>query len=432
MRGFVKRVSRKVSKLPDEQVEQLLNAISDENEMLDSIMESLANGLVIVDKDWYLLQSNKAAERFLPFKFRLDDPKIENIPVWDLMDDDEISDFLHTCYINDTTNVCQEFTTTTEGGSIRFIQLCVIPLVQKNNLIGSIVSATDITEKRNQEILLHRMESLAGLTNLAASVAHEIKNPLGAISIHIQLIQKAVSKARTGDGMLPDKKFVENYLDVINEEIDNLNKIVVDFLFAVRPVSAKLELVDPDKLLTKFVSFFKPEFEEKLVTIHLKLGTSSPRLLLDEKLFREVIINLSQNALAAVLEKFPECRGCPPSETNLEPKENPGKFSITTSLKNEKYIIVLEDNGIGMSEVTLSHIFEPYYTTKPNGTGLGMTMVYKIIKEFSGDIEVKSKLGSGTRFTIKIPVPQLERRLLTHSENSAAPVALRNPAGGED
>jgi len=421
MRGFVRRVSQKVSKLSDVQVEQFLNAVTEENEMLDSIFESLSTGLIIVDEKWFVLQNNKAVERYIPFKIRLEDVKVDTTPLWELIDDEDIADFLLSCYRSDRTNVCSEFTVTTPGGSVRFITVTIIPFIRRHTSAGTVVMVADVTEKRNQEVILHRMESLAGLTNLAASVAHEIKNPLGAISIHIQLIQKALKKAREGDGRLPDQKFVEKYLAVVNEEIDNLNKIVVDFLFAVRPVSATLALINPNKLLTKFAEFFRPEFAEKHVTLDLDLCGDAPRLMIDEKLFREVITNIVQNALAALLEKFPE-----QDAVNVR-----GKLRISTAVKNDRFILTFTDNGIGMTEKTVSHIFEPYYTTKPNGTGLGMTMAYKIIKEFSGDIAVSSVRGRGSVFTITLPVPQNGMRLLTHDSDTLSPVPVSKPASSE-
>src|SRR5574344_1202457 len=277
MKGFVKRVSQKISKLSDEQVEQLIDAINEENDTLDSILESLSDGLVIVDEEWHLLQTNKAAERYLPFNVRPLEQRSENVPVWSLIEDPLISAFLQDCAANQKVNVSEEFSLAAPEDKVRFITVTVLPLVQKQkkedsdafetHVVGSIITIDDITEKRTQEVLLHRMESLASLTNLAASVAHEIKNPLGAISIHIQLLQKAVKKARESDGMLPDEKFMENYLAVINEEIDNLNKIVIDFLFAVRPVQAQMTLADPNALITKFANFFKAEFDSKKVEI---------------------------------------------------------------------------------------------------------------------------------------------------------------------
>ena len=408
MQTFSKRVSQKLEKLSPAQIQSLVHDLAEGNELFASIFQSLSVGLIIVDKGWKLVEINKAAERYLPFSMHPDDVRTEEKQVWEIIDDADISSFLEGCCDSDRTNVSDEFTIATSGGTVRFLEISVMPLVQGRELGGSIVTIDDVTEKRNQEILLHRMETLAGLTNLAASVAHEIKNPLGAISIHIQLIQKAVRKKRDGDGLLPDPKFVENYLDIVNQEIDRLNKIVVDFLMAVRPISATLELVEPNKLLEQFISFFRPEFSDKHIKIAFKPCENCPRLLIDQKLFREVIVNLAQNALAAITERFPDC-------TNEKAFSScGGQLSIATEIRDDKYILHFSDNGIGMDENTTGHIFEPYFTTKANGTGLGLAMSYKIIKEFSGDISVQSQKGQGTEFIITLPVPQKDKRLLTY------------------
>ncbi len=424
MNDFISKVSQKIGKLSDEQLERLITDLQSENNALSSVLESLSTGLVIVDGSWRLLQMNKAAERCLPLKVRVarqsQEQKGESQPVWSLIDDTFIAEFLRSCASEQKTNVSEEFSLSKDD-KVLFFTIAVMPLIERRRkddsesretrIVGSIISVDDITEKRQQEILLHRMESLASLTSLAASVAHEIKNPLGAISIHIQLLQKVVRKARAGDGMLPAPKFMEEYLDVINGEIESLNKIVVDFLFAVRPVQATMELAEPDALVEKTVSFFLPEFESKCVNVVLRLCKASPRLLIDEKLFREVIVNLAQNALAAIQERFP-VREVPKEEHSGCTTYRRGELVLESFVKNDEYVLTVADNGCGMDSKTSSRIFEPYYTTKSSGTGLGLTTVYKIIKEFRGGIDVKSVPGHGTVFTIKLPVPQRNTQLL--------------------
>lgn len=392
------KLSEKISKLSDSQIQQLFELMSNDNQMLSSIIESLTSGVIVVDDKWIPIMTNKAAERYILFSKNPEDAALEKVELYKIVKDKDMSSFFENCSTLNKTNVSDEFTISTSNGTVRFITITVTPLINNEKLSGSIVLVRDITEKRNQEILLHRMESLASLTNLAASVAHEIKNPLGAISIHIQLLQKAIAKARENDNILPDKKFMENYLNVVNEEIDNLNKIVVDFLFAVRPVSANLELLHPDEITAKIFDFLKPELEKENIDVKLNLKNADVKLLIDEKLFREVIVNLSQNAMYAIKE-------------NSSRKEK-GLIEVFTAVKDDKYNLIISDNGIGMSEEKQAKIFEPYYTTKATGTGLGLTMVYKIIKEFSGDINVKSVENEGTSFVISIPVPQLDKRLL--------------------
>lgn len=403
MRSYVKRVQQKAEKLSKEQVLSLLEDIVDENESLYSVLESLSTGILIINDDFQLLRYNQIAESWLPFSERLEDIPGSDKAIWEYIEDEDIAGFIRKCLEKNITNSSEDFSTVTSGGSVRFLNVTITPLINEGELSGKIILVRDITEKKNQDILLHRMENLANLTNLAAGMAHEIKNPLGAISIHIQLIQKALAKARENNDKLPAPKFVEDHIDVVNEEIEHLNKLVMDFLLAVRPVKAQLELKDPDKLIEGLISFFKPEFNREGIEVIYKPSESDKRLLLDEKLFRDVVMNISQNSLYALKSKYGEV------------KENPSgaKFCISNAVRENKFVITIADNGCGMSDETLSKIFEPYYTTKANGTGLGMTMVYKIIKEFSGDIIVDSKEGEGTAFTITFPIPQKDTKLLS-------------------
>lgn len=397
MSDFFKKASSKISKLSPEQIERLMENAGRQNSVFSSIIESLSTGLIIVDNEFRIIQINKAALRLL-FNLRKSD-ELNGEFLCDLIEDKKICSYLAEIFSSKKTNTNEEFSVQVHD-KIHFISLSVQPFVgfardeERDSILGSIITIDDVTRKREQEIVMHRMESLASLTTLAASVAHEIKNPLGAISIHIQLLQKAIKKARNSGDRLPEPKFLENYIDVVNEEIENLNKIVLDFLFAVRPVHSTMELLEPDEIVEKTALFFKPEFSQKNIVIETNLSKEKTTLLIDGKLFREVLINLCQNALAAM--------------------KDGGNLTLGSSVSAEKYTLTVSDTGCGMDENTSSKIFEPYFTTKADGTGLGLTMVYKIIKEFKGDITVESEPGKGTVFTITIPVPQKETMLLCH------------------
>lgn len=397
MRGYVKRVWQKAGKLSNEQLISLLDDMVEENENLYSILECISAGLLIVDNDFFLKQSNKIVESRLNFSLYLDDPKASSCPIWEIMEDEEIGDYFKKCAEKGITNTTEDFTVMTSGGSVRFITITMTPLMHDSITTGKIILVRDVTEKKNQEVLLHRMENMAGLTNLAAGMAHEIKNPLGAISIHIQLIQKALEKARQNKDLLPARKFVEDHVDVVNDEIDHLNKLIMDFLFAVRPVNAQLQLKKPSLIIQNIADFLTPEFHDNDVAVKVIIKDTESRLLLDEKLLRDLMLNLAQNALAAIKTKKQEEKAL----LNYQ-----GEFTIECASADNKYYIVVSDNGCGMKEETVSRIFEPYFTTKANGTGLGMTMVYKIVKEFSGEISVKSQEGKGTVFTMVFPLQQ--------------------------
>lgn len=402
MRGYVKRLSKKAEKLPKEQLLSILDDVVEENEGLYSILESLSTGLLIVNEDFILIRNNIIVESQLDFKFYLDDQRVSQQPIYEILDDEEICMYLEKCFKKGITNSSEDFSTVTKGGTIRFLTISIMPLVHEGELSGRIILVRDITDKKKQDVLVHRMENLANLTNLAAGMAHDIKNPLGAISIHIQLIKKAVDKARENEDKLPGKKFVEDHISIVNEEIDHLNKLVMDFLMAVRPVKAQMELKNPSLLIKNISDFFAAEFANEKIKLNINVPEDVPKIMLDEKLFREVIMNLSQNALAALKTR---------RESEVDDNYLP-IFGIEAAVVEEKYIIKISDNGCGMSEETVAKIFEPYFTTKANGTGLGMTMVYKIVKEFSGEILVDSMENKGTVFTIVFPIPQKNTKLL--------------------
>lgn len=393
MRAYYKKVIQKVNKLDKEQLTNLINDVISENKNLYSILDSISAGILIVDNEFFLQQCNTIAESRLKFNIRLDDSNSSKFRIWELIEDSDISDFFKKCYQKSITNCNEDFSTTTSGGSVRFITITMTPFVNDNEDCGRIIIIRDVTEKKNQEVLLHRMENMAGITNLAAGMAHDIKNPLGAISIHIQLIQKAIARARENENILPEKKFVEEHIDVVNKEIDYLNRLVTDFLFAVRPVKANLELKNPNSIIENIINFIKPEFEDNNFDVFFEDFSNSAKIMIDEKLFKDIIMNFSTNALAAL-------------KTQKEKSQDDykGEFHIRIIIKENKYILKIADNGCGMDSETASRIFEPYFTTKATGTGLGMTMVYKIIKEFSGEIEVSSHKGEGSCFTIKFPL----------------------------
>jgi signal transduction histidine kinase len=382
---FVSRALSKLGKLSPEQVQRLVAVATEESERQDAILASLPIGLVIYDETGHIVQKNKAADRFFSYA-------------------SDMQDFIDANLEKRATNVSRDFTATTHSGAARFLTLTILPLVRGKRVAGSIVKIEDTTDKYKRDVLSRRMEHLSALTNLAASVAHEIKNPLAGISIHIQLMQKAFAKARFGDGMLPDKKYAEDYLAVVNEEIDRLNKIVVDFLFAVRPVKASLQPFDVDDLVSKFADFFAPELAAKGIDFQVRLWSKGldarekAFVMLDEQLFRQMLVNLGKNAVEAL--------------ESVDPMNPGAEIFITSQVRDDRYLFTLRDNGPGMSSETAGHIFEPYYTTKASGSGLGLTMVYKIVKEMLGDIDVKTAPGSGCAFLVSFPLPQSETRLL--------------------
>jgi signal transduction histidine kinase len=390
MSGFYRRALSKLNRLNLEQCRELLVSASHEIFRLDTVLDSLPSGILVCDEKHRLLMANKAALRFLPISYT------EGEVLWGLIPDERIANFFQQALERGDKSLEQEMDLQTQGppGPSRLLSISVHPLVEKRHITGSLVYIEDITEKRGREVRLRRAENLASLTTLAAGVAHEIKNPLGAISIHLQLLRKALDKKENQRKKETDT-LVDKYFSVLNEEVERLNDIVIDFLFAVRPMSLELCEGNLNALISGLGEFIQAELEQSNIRLLLELDDKLPPVLFDERYMKQVLLNLIKNAQAAM------------------PKG--GLLTIATLGSDSEVRISVCDTGTGISQENLKKIFEPYFTTKGNGTGLGLTLVYKIVREHQGEMSVDSREGEGTDFEIILPVYQKEQRLINYS-----------------
>jgi signal transduction histidine kinase len=382
MIDFYRRALKKLDKLDVSQRRELLISAVEQINLLGNVADSIDVGILVSDVNNKLVMVNKYAYMLLPINYT------EGIHICSAIGDERIKEFISETLKNRDRVMDREIDIIFKGRNL-LLSINVLPLVQEKRVTGSLIYIEDITEKRKVEVKLRRAENLASLTTLAAGVAHEIKNPLGSISIHIQLLQKALSKIKQ-----PDKK-IDKYLDVIKEEMDRLNRIVVDFLFAVRPMTLELREGDINSLISQVMEFVKFEMKQSKINCHLELDESLPKILIDERHMKQALLNLVKNSQTAM------------------PKG--GNFTIVTHYIDNEIRISIQDTGIGINRENFTKIFEPYFTTTETGTGLGLTQVYKIIKEHHGEITVESKPKKGTEFKITLPVPQKERKLITYT-----------------
>lgn len=386
MREFIRRALQKTSRMNSEQMQSLLSLVTEEYELLDAVLDSLSTGVIVCDSFHIMVQSNKAAARILP----MDTYESQERAVWTTIRDPEIAFFVAQTIEAEDTVMAREFSIQ-DGLNSRYVSISVMPLVRSKSVRGTIITIEDITSKKNEELKSRRLESLASLTNLAATVAHEIKNPLGSISIYVQLLRKTLNKI----GVTPEGE-AQSYLDVVDEEIERLNKIVVDFLFAVRPFNFEFAPLDLNALVSSLVDFFSTECEQSGITLTVETDQSLPLINGDERFLRQVFTNLIKNSMNALPDG--------------------GVIRFTTSHTEEMVTVKVSDSGTGIPAQVISRIFEPYFTTKVDGTGLGLTMAYKVIKEHSGDIRVQSQPELGTTFTVDLPVLRKARKMIEYEE----------------
>ena len=385
MRHLVSKAIEALPKLDAGQINNLITILAEEVkdiELLEMVLSSLPIGVIVVRPDHCIQFMSIPVKRMVP----LQQKGIEKLKAWEVILDRDISDFVKESLLEADTVKPRDFTLETLNRDIT-LAVGVMPVVREGSIQGDFIYVEDVTDKRLEEARLRRAESLASMTTMAASVAHEIKNPLGSISIYLQLMQKSLKS--DNESCRTD---LEEYLSVISEEVERLNSIVVDYLFAVRPMDTHLVPTNFNNIIKELITLVQYELMEAGITVVESLEKDLPLLNLDEKLIKQALLNIIKNALGAM--------------------DDGGTLTIKTYIKDNLVQIRIQDTGCGIPADLISKIFEPYFTTKDNGSGLGLTVVYKVIKEHGGELRVFSKEGEGTTFTILLPIPQTEKKLL--------------------
>ncbi|MEM5948831.1 ATP-binding protein [Spirochaetia bacterium 38H-sp] len=387
MRPFLERAIAKLDKLDGVQLRRVFEDLSDEYELFEDVLHSMPEAVIVADKKGNLIFSSRLAQ-----KLGLVCSDAEECNLASAIKDKQIRDVVVSAVDNEETVRGKEFTLML-GAVHRRFRLDVVPLVRKGRIRGNLILLEDITERRAEQMRLRRAENLASLTTLAASVAHEIKNPLGAISIHVQLLEKSANNK----GQLSYEE-MKPFLSVMKEETERLNRIVVDFLFAVRPINLELSSTNIEDLIEELLKLVRPELKEKKIIVTRKyLGL--PPLNIDGRYMKQAMLNIIENAIQAMPEG--------------------GEITIRTGIKDNRAMVAFDDSGQGIPDDLKEKIFEPYFTTKDTGTGLGLTIVYKIIREHGGDIELSSEQGKGTSFVFLLPLPPEALKMISwKGENS--------------
>jgi two-component system, sporulation sensor kinase E len=244
---------------------------------------------------------------------------------------------------------------------------------------GVVLVVRDVSDVKRMEREIFQADKMTALGRLAASVAHEVRNPLGAVNLQLQLLEE------DADG-LPDDERVRllRRLNIANAEIQRLDRIVGNFLRFSRAPKVKFEGLSLNDVVRRVFDLVTPEAREQEVDLHLELAERLPRIEGDEGQLAQAILNMTVNAFHAIRDR--------------------GTVTARTALDASGFIrLSLQDDGSGISEVDLDRVFEFYYTTKDEGTGLGLSIAQRIIYEHGGRIDVQSEPGVGSTFSIYLP-----------------------------
>lgn len=258
--------------------------------------------------------------------------------------------------------------------------------------VGHAMIVRDITESRRSAEQTLESERLNALTMLAAGVAHEIGNPLNSLNIHMQLMERKLRELE------PQKRGVfKESIDVARSEIARLDSIISQFLRAIRPTHPQLKLESLNDIVDEAVRFFTPELQDRHIHLEQELRSDLPLLELDRDQMKQAFYNVIKNAIEAMNQR--------------------GTLRIRTDKDDTHVLITFHDSGSGISPENLSRVFEPYFSTKKSGTGLGLLVVRRIVREHGGELSIQSEEGRGLTLSIRLPYLDKRVRMLEAGES---------------
>src|SRR6476620_5874953 len=250
--------------------------------------------------------------------------------------------------------------------------------------VGYAIIMRDITESRRTVEKTIESERLNALTLLAAGVAHELGNPLNSLNIHLQLMERQARKLKG-----KEREELQHSIEICRGEINRLDSIVTQFLRAIRPSRPQLQPENINIIVEEAVRFFSAEIEARDIVVETELRSDLPLLQLDRGQIKQAFYNVIKNSFEAMKRR--------------------GILRIRTDMDESHVRVSFIDTGGGMSAETLSHVFEPYYTTKERGTGLGLLIVRRIVREHGGELAIESTDGKGLTLSIRLPFKEQQR-----------------------
>ena len=335
------------------------------NQLRNEIFSDLKLGVLTVNELGKITYMNKSAQELL---------RVENH--WDTSATKPFQKLLQET-LEKHIRFNQQIVQITYPEAMRIYSVNTAPLFNEEGEISGAVSVfQDITDQKMVENELLQMEKFSLVAELAAGTAHEIRNPMTTMRGFLQVLSKEFK---------PDTKGSE-YCALMIEEIDRANAIIKEFLLLTKPAAPKLREADLHVILEEIFLLIESKSLLENVELRKRYTKSLPLVKVDSAQIKQVFLNLATNAIQAM-----------PAG---------GHLTISTSVDNGKASVRFTDTGCGMDNNQLLKIFDPFYTTKEQGTGLGLTISYRIVEAHQGRLYAESVQGKGTSFTVELPAIQ--------------------------
>ncbi len=351
-------------------INEMAQSLTDTRSHTEIIIESMADGIITIDTNGRLTAVNDAATRITGLSKDMLGAAYADLLPQHIKFHSLLLETLRT----GKSFISHEIEFPRPGGETVSLSVSTSLLNNGENVLGAVVVFKDLTERKVFEDRVSRVDRLAAVGELAAGVAHEIRNPLTAISGSVQILLAELPAAN------PSRHFG----DVIIKEVNRLNGVVEDLLYFARPSTNYISQVRPGELVEETLALLKPSMKKDLVLLEKELDPKAELISVDVGLIKQVLVNLLLNAVQAL-----PCQG--------------GKVRVVTRSVPGGIKIAIADTGEGIAPENLSRIFDPFFTTKDRGTGLGLAVSSKIIEIHHGQIEVESKQGQGSTFIVFLP-----------------------------
>jgi len=403
--GFLDKLIERLGRIGPEDVQNYLLQLAQEKGLIETVFNAIQEGIIVTDASGRITYLNDAACELFGLEGpnsigkRLDE-RVRGLD-WKSLSQSEgaVSRDIEIFY-----------------PANRFLNFYIVPLLIERREekregstasrptgepVGHAIILRDITESRRSTEKTIESERFNALTLLAAGVAHEIGNPLNSLHIHLQLMERKVRKL---DGRVKDE--LEEAIAIARAEITRLDSIVTQFLQAIRPSKPVLHPENLNSIVEEALRFFAPEIADRDIVVEAELRPDLPSLELDRDQMKQALYNVIKNSFEAMKRR--------------------GILRIRTDMDDSHVSVSFTDTGGGMSAESLSRVFEPYFTTKSSGSGLGLLIVRRIVREHGGEMAIESHEGKGLTLTVRLPYLDKRVRMLEAGEPRNAERGMGN------